>query len=221
MRNVENLGINYSSFHLLYNGLATDKTDVNQVGVTGFSAPTQWKCRKVTFAGDIWRWARLTSTKEGLAFLASITRLVVWIPDHYGVPRILWGNWSMPWWFVKVPFGKMNGLRDIGIVLSMPRELGSPGVMIAPIQMLVCHTSIPEDDPILSHWQQLAGKDADGQGLIHPLYVEARPREHGLSRILNWEKAWVSGQSEWSWEALRGQAELLTKTTVVVQASQW
>jgi hypothetical protein len=59
--------------------------------------------------------------------------------------------------------------------------------------------------------------DPVSHGMVLPLYVEATVDE----RTLNWEKAWLAGQSEYSWEAQRRRVELAQKATCVVEASRW
>jgi len=237
MRNVESLGIKSQSMHLLYNGLATevDAMDVDEADGKAIPSTTPWKCRRVTFAGDYCRWRPLTSTAEGSAFLASITHLVLWMPDHnYERQSASTTNSEVtPRWMEHVPFEMMRSLTDIGFVLSrFTRPVASNSIMV-PSQMLAYHlpkhgttsideTSLPsEHDP--TYFRRWAVDDMDpvSHGLVLPLYVGTTVDGTGVSWVLDWEKAWVAGQSEYSWEAAQKRAELAQKATCQVVASHW
>jgi len=237
MRNVESLGIHLQSMHLLYNGLATEvyAMDVDEAGGKDISSMTQWKCRRVTLTGDYCRWRPLTSTAEGSAFLASITHLVLWMPDHYhGWQSASTTNSEVtPKWMENVPFEMMGSLTDVAFVLSKPGRPEASNSIVAPTQMLAYHlpkrdtttidgTSLPsKHDP--TYFRRWAVDDMDpvSHGLVLPLYVETTADEKGVSWVLNWEKAWVAGQSEYSWEATQKRAELAHKATCEVVASHW
>lgn len=133
MRNVESLGIHSRSYHLLYNGLATERMDAMDVdsGTGSANHAAAWRCQKITLAGDPWRWKPLTSTAEGTAFLSQITHLMLWFPDNHRPPveRSRLGPEELPVWMHDVPFEMMQSLTDFGFVFSTK----------APKQMLAYH----------------------------------------------------------------------------------
>jgi hypothetical protein len=231
MRNVERLGIHYQSLHLIYNGLATeaDMMDVDEIDGKSISSTSRWKCKKITFAGDYWRWRPLTSTKEGSAFLANITHLVLWMRDHSHERKSAStiNSKVTPRWMENVPFEMMRNLTDLGFVLSIRREGITSSSIMAPTQMLVYHqpkrasaASVAvssEHDPMFFRRWAVDDMDPVSHGMVLPLYVEATVDE----RTLSWEKAWLAGQSEYSWEAQRRRVELAQKATCVVEASRW
>lgn len=232
MRNVESLGIHYQSLHLLYNGLSTEVNamEVDDVDGKSISSTTRWKCRKITFAGDYWRWKPLTSTKEGSAFLASISHLVLWMADHS--PEQQSGSTInsdvTPRWMENVPFETMKSLTDVGFVVSNSRKRVPSCSIMIPTQMLVYHlekrgdtsaasTSLPSKlNPMFFRRWAVDNMDPVSHGVVLPLYIEP-----SLRQSLNWEKAWVSGQSEYSWGAEKRRTELAQKATCVVEASRW
>jgi hypothetical protein len=237
MRNVEHLGIN-QSLHLLYNSLASDvdAMGVDEVDGKGISLPIPWKCRKVTFSGDFWRWKPLTSTGEGTAFLANITHLVLWMKDHHHCHHH--GELSVstaksevtPRFMESVPFEMMKSLTDVGFALTRPTKPVDFPFVVVPSEMLVYH--LPEsgttstestsfhDQKLFRQWA-VDAIDPISHGLVLPLYIEAFVNTHGVLRDLDWEKAWATGQSEYSWEAVRRWSELAKKTTCMVEPSHW
>jgi hypothetical protein len=234
MRNVERLGIHYESLHLIYNGLATevDAMEVDEIDGKSISSTSRWKCQKITFAGDYWRWKPLTSTKEGSAFLANITHLVLWMTDnsHERNSASMINSKVTPMWMENVPFEMMRNLTDVGFVLPISREdLDSRRSIIGPRQMLVYHqpkrsgasaasvsVSLEHDPMVFRRWA-VDDKDPASHGIVLPLYVAAT---HDW-RTWNWEKAWAIGQSEYTWEALMRRIELARQATCVVEVSHW
>jgi len=235
MRNVESLGIDNSSLHLLYNGLATDVDAMNADGVDekGIMATRRWKCRKVTFAGDYWRWKPLTSTAEGSAFLASITHLVLWMREqshchHHGPQPASTINSRF---MEDVPFEMMKNLTDVGFVLLRNPTKPIPfGSFVAPTEMLAYHlptcgttstdSTSDHDATVFRSWA-MDYTDPVSHGLVLPLYVDPFTNGQRVSRVLHWEKAWAMGQSEYSWEAAQRRAQLARKETCVVEPSVW
>lgn len=196
IRNVESLGINCQSTHLLYNSLAAG---VARVPVEAEAAALpQWKCRRVTFAGDYCRWRPLTSTAEGSAFLSRITHLVLWMPDPYheregGSSKT--SSEVTPRWMENVPFGMMESLTDVAFVLSRPRRPVAPGSMVVPTEMLAYHCA-ENNARMFQRWAVDDG-DPASHGMVIPLNIEVTADEKGVVRVLDWEKAWVTGQSEY------------------------
>jgi hypothetical protein len=134
-----------------------------------------------------------------------------------------------------VPFGAMKSLTDVGFVLSRPSQRVASRSLLVPTEMLVYHlpkrgttgtdsTSLPSGhDPVFFRRWAVDDMDPVSHGLILPLDIEVRVDEQGVSRILDWEKAWVTGQSEYSWGALQRQAELTRQAAAKcrVEASRW
>jgi hypothetical protein len=78
-------------------------------------------------------------------------------------------------------------------------------------------TSLPSKlNPMFFRRWAVDNMDPVSHGVVLPLYIEP-----SLRQSLNWEKAWVSGQSEYSWGAEKRRTELAQKATCVVEASRW
>ena len=112
----ETVGFNSQSLHLLYETLG---------GAYGHS-PSQWKCKRLTFAGHYPRWNPLTSTTNGLAFLRQLSHLTICVPSHdtLGPPS----DTQIPNWIQRIPFEFMPNLTHFAFSL-----VTAPGAPTMPI----------------------------------------------------------------------------------------
>jgi hypothetical protein len=154
------------------------------------------------------------------------THLVLWMPSYYYQEdplRTPPAFERMPMWMRDGPFEMMGSLTALGCVLpiELPQGLTESDVVLGPTEMAVIHLPKGQIPFQLVTTDSAVGEDTVQQGMIRPFYVGARADEPGASRILDWEKAWAGGQSEWSWEALCRKSELAKKTTFRVQAALW
>jgi len=113
----ESLGFHFGSLHLLYEAL----------GGAFSEGLANWRCSRVTFAGDVMRWNSITSTRVGISFLQRITHLTVWVPnDDIMAPPSCPG--AIPNWVRRVPFELMPNLTHFAFTL-----VSSPGSQTVPL----------------------------------------------------------------------------------------
>lgn len=195
IRNVDSLGLDFNCLHLLYNGLAS----------VGISPLLDWRCRKVTLSGDLWRWRPLTMTPEGSTFLASITHLVLWIPSEILVLPAGGGGAAssacIPEWIQHVPFSSFSSLKHIAFPLSGRQTFHTcPGFTFRkPTRMLVYtapqHTN--HDPSIFKEWA--LSHDPAAHGVIVNVEVEHTVNLNG-STTVNWEEAYLRGVGDELWK---------------------
>ncbi|KAF7982278.1 hypothetical protein HWV62_29533 [Athelia sp. TMB] len=101
---VVELGVDAAALHLLTGALSLAPAHCPLV------------VRRVTFAGAAWRWNPLTSSPEGGAFLARITRLRLWFDDpraHAAGRENEGAGKGGPAWMGEVPFGMLRSLERL------------------------------------------------------------------------------------------------------------
>ncbi|KAJ6495736.1 hypothetical protein C8R47DRAFT_959440, partial [Mycena vitilis] len=109
IRGVDSLGLNSRSLHLVYNGLSSAGADPAQ----------DWTCRHLTISGSSPpRWRPLTSSLEGMAFLACITHLTLWIPTQ-NLPWLLptQDESRIPRWIEEIPLSSFHSLTHLAFPL--------------------------------------------------------------------------------------------------------
>jgi len=113
----ESLGFHFRSLHLLYEAL----------GGAFSEGLANWRCSRVTLAGDLVRWNSITSTRVGISFLHQITHLTIWVPnDDITTPASCPG--AIPNWVRRVPFELMPNLTHFTFTL-----VSSPGSQTMPL----------------------------------------------------------------------------------------
>lgn len=135
---VEELGVDADSLHLLYGPLALQVIVAEGEGLGDLEADRSIKPKRVTFAGEAWRWKPLTSTLEGGAFLAGIERLALCFsaPGLHAAPcaaslassvskerEEVWGG-EGPEWMREVPLEMMPRLRTLELVSTSANTRG-------------------------------------------------------------------------------------------------
>ncbi|KZP27563.1 hypothetical protein FIBSPDRAFT_948485 [Athelia psychrophila] len=128
---VEELGVDADSLHLLYGPLQV-------ASAAGGMMNLKARVRRVTFAGEVWRWKPLTSTPEGGAFLADIERLSLCftVPGPHaapcaaaaaaaaaGVSTPMGRKGEGPEWMREVPLEMMPRLRVLEFVSTIARGM--------------------------------------------------------------------------------------------------
>ncbi|KAF7965436.1 hypothetical protein HWV62_43525 [Athelia sp. TMB] len=104
---VAELGVDADALHLLTGALAHAHSHPETHPLL---------VRRVTFAGAAWRWNPLTSSPEGGAFLAHITRLRLWFDDpraHAAGREDEGEGKGGPAWMGEVPFGMLGSLERL------------------------------------------------------------------------------------------------------------
>lgn len=193
MRSVESLAIHFSSLHLLYEGLATERFDAMEVDGEKEKAISGWKCRNLTCVGPMWRWKPLSSTMEGSVFLDHIKELVMWTPS------VSAANVSNPFTSRDVPWLMMRSLTDISFVVPPDEQSSSP----LPKQMVAFQIPQIEGSPsiasLLPVYNPLPPYEPIGQERTLPRRVQ-RPLNVELTddcKDVNWERAWAQGKNEY------------------------
>lgn len=189
MRSTESLGLNFRSLHLLYNGLES----VNA------NPELDWTCKRVTLAGDFWRWSPLTSSHQGLTCLRQLTHLVVWIPDNRTDP-IAPEESPLPKWVHSIPLGSMPNLTHFAVPLltNRARFEGQRSLAIyAPTEMLVYMRENPKREPSpFKQW--VSSRDPLRYGVVVRIRVEAT-RVPNVPENLDWERAFMGDECEMIW----------------------
>ncbi|KAF5320801.1 hypothetical protein D9619_001961 [Psilocybe cf. subviscida] len=73
-----------------------------------------WKCKRLTLGGMGIRWNPITSSRQGLAFLAGLTHLRLWSPNiHHSGPA-----GAVPLWLASVPLENMPNLTHLAFSLN-------------------------------------------------------------------------------------------------------
>lgn len=173
----DSLGFHFGSLHLLYEGLGGAFSDRLK----------NWRCSRVTFAGDVVRWNSITSTRVGVSFLQRITHLTIWVPnDDITTPPSCPG--AIPNWVRRVPFELMPNLTHFAFTL-----VSSPGSQTIPL--LVYALAKPshhyqEGSTLFRTWA--TSPDPFSYGYIHALDV-AHPSTSPSIPNAQWELAFFRG----------------------------
>lgn len=169
-------------------------------------APPPWRTNNLTLVGELNRWRPLTSTAEGSAFLASISRLSFLSPkrtETHLLPTydpcfddLEHRKYPLPAWMTSVPWDFFKHLRTVS--LALPRI----------VLTVAAKTSLSEEDvdvevltlfdpPHSAYWEpkDISAYTESGEGCIVSVGVRA---ELGDSSVQNrvsfdWEEAWARG----------------------------
>lgn len=184
IRGVGSVGLNYSSLHLLYNGLSSPIARASE----------DWTCQRVTFAGTSCRWKPLTSTPEGLVFLRKITHLTLWISGHDSDSN---DQEIIPSWVQQVPFALMPSLTHFACPL-LRNQIQHEGAFHVPTEMIVyiATPSVSNSGPsTLPRW--LSSPDPLAHGTVVPFNIPRLPKDRPMD--LFWESAYLHGASDDAW----------------------
>lgn len=176
--NAQELGFDFRSVHLLYEVLK---------GVPSEPLPN-WKCRRVTFAGDIPRWNSLILTSFGLAFFRELTHLTIWAP--VGNPIQLFPDGGVPSWIHTVPFDQMPKLRAISFSLVHHEGLVSMPLLT---YTLPPPPDTPEEGPVIFSTWATSDEPISHGSLRH---ITFDPSFSGHTPPTSWEKAFYRGQND-------------------------
>lgn len=109
--NVQSLGLGIHSFHLL-NDL-TNLSSLSHPHTTSQSLVSE-SCSRITFCGPFFHWDLVTSTIQGIRFLAGITHLTLWITDcTIAIPS----HPRIPSWVGAIPFHLLDRLEHLEVLL--------------------------------------------------------------------------------------------------------
>lgn len=110
--NVHSLGLGIHSFHLLLNDL-TNLSSLSHPRMTSQSLVSEY-CSRITFCGPFFQWDLVTSTIQGIRFLAGITHLTLWITDcTISIPS----HPRIPSWVDAIPFHLLDRLAYLEVLL--------------------------------------------------------------------------------------------------------
>ncbi|KAJ6593536.1 hypothetical protein B0H19DRAFT_1246290 [Mycena capillaripes] len=176
IRDVDSLGFNFRSLHLLYNGLAS----------AGADPARDWQCRRVTLAGSNPRWKPLTSSVEGITFLSRITHLTLWISIHNH-------PWHPPAHLTHLAFPLLPDHIPIGVKAN-------PDVFQLPTETLVYFApsfSVDFKPSVFREWA--LGDDPLSHGAVVP-FRHALPNCHRGNKERPGRKRIVEERLQVDWE---------------------
>lgn len=188
MRSVESLAVNFSSLHLLYEGLATERFDAMEVDGEKEKAVSEWKCRNLTCVGPMWRWKPLSSTMEGSIFLSQIKELVMWTSS---IPS---ANAANPFHSRDIPWLMMKSLTDIGFVVPASERTLPNKMVVFQIPKIEETPSITPLLPVyspLAPYEPIIDAKEDPRRSVRTLDVKVR----GDSGDVDWERAWAQREN--------------------------
>lgn len=169
----DSLGFHFGSLHLLYEAL----------GGAFSEGLANWRCSRVTFAGDVVRWNSITSTRVGISFLQKITHLTIWAPNDIMSPP----SWpcAVPSWVRKVPFELMPNLTHFAFTL-----VSSPGLPNMPLLVYALPNQCQEGSTLFRTWATSLEPFSYGYicalDVAHPSGSLSIPNAH-------WELAFLRG----------------------------
>jgi hypothetical protein len=173
----ESLGFHFGSLHLLYDALGGP-----------FSEDlANWRCSRVTFAGDVVRLNAITSTRVGISFLQQITHLTIWVPNDDTMLSPSCPG-AIPNWVRRVPFELMPNLTHFAFTL-----VSSPGSQTMPLLVYALPNSPnqrQEGSTLFRTWATSPEPFSYG----HICALDAAYPSHSLSNPnAQWELAFLRG----------------------------
>ncbi|KAG1744098.1 uncharacterized protein EDB91DRAFT_1050809 [Suillus paluster] len=153
-----------------------------------------WSTKSLTLVGDLIRWHPLTSSAEGSAFLASISRLTFLSPTTFDdlEPQ----SHLLPEWMASVPWASFKSLRTVSLVLPRIVITGAARTCISEenVDVELLTLSTPS---MSSPWRHKSINAYTESGEGHVLSVDVRTKSEDLRMQFNvsydWEEAWACG----------------------------
>lgn len=150
-------GYNFNAMYLLSEAISSVRDHVDPKNQKTSVQADGWRCKRLTLAGMGIRWNPITSSRQGLAFLAGLTHLTLWSPNIHqsGPPG------AVPYWLARVPLEHMPNL--VHLAFSLNHTEGSTKMDVLVYTCPVSNPYIPSK-----------------QGHIFRLWAaSANPLEHG------------------------------------------
>ncbi|KAG2158650.1 uncharacterized protein EDB93DRAFT_1119485 [Suillus bovinus] len=169
-------------------------------------APLPWRADNLTLVGEFNRWRPLTSTAEGSAFLASISRLSFLSPSRAETHLLPtydpcfndlehW-KYPLPEWMTSVPWDSFKRLQTVSLVL--------PRIVLT----VAAKTSLSEenvdvelltlfDPPRSTYWEpkDISAYIESGEGCVVSVGVRTKLGDSSIQFTVSfdWEEAWACG----------------------------
>lgn len=199
------LALDFESLWLLYGCLESawnSRIHINDPERT----PPPWRTNNLTLVGDFNRWRPLTSTTEGSAFLASISRLSFLSPtraETHLLPTydpcfddLEHRKYPLPEWMTSVPWGSFKRLRTVSLVLprivltvAAKTSLSEENVDVELLTLI--------DPPHSTYWEpkDISAYIESGEGQIVSVGVRTKLGDSPIqfSVSFDWEEAWACG----------------------------
>jgi len=198
------LALDFESLWLLYGCLESAWNSHNYMNDIERTPPR--RTTNLTLVGAFNRWRPLTSTTEGSAFLASISRLSFLSPttaETHLLPTydpcfddMEHRKYPLPEWMTNVPWASFKRLQTVSLVL--------PRIVLT----VAAKTSLSEenvdvelltlfDPPHSTYWEpkDISAYIESGEGHIVSVNVRAKLRDSSVqfSVSFDWEEAWACG----------------------------
>ncbi|KAG2354029.1 hypothetical protein BDR07DRAFT_1431036 [Suillus spraguei] len=201
------LALDFESLWLLYGCLeSTWSSHVHTNDPERTPSNPLWRTDNLTLVGEFNRWRPLTSTTEGSAFLASISRLSFLSPakaETYLLPTydpcfddLENRKYPLPEWMASVPWDSFKRLRTVSLVLprivltvAAKTILSEENVDIEQLTLF--------DPPHSSYWEpkDISAYIESGEGYIVSVGVRTKLGDSPIqfSVSFDWEEAWACG----------------------------
>ncbi|KAG2073277.1 hypothetical protein BDR04DRAFT_1095165 [Suillus decipiens] len=201
------LALDFGSLWLLYGCLeSTLSCHVHTNDPERTPSNSLWRTNDLTLVGEFNRWCPLTSTTEGSAFLASISRLSFLSPTKAETHLLPTydpcfndlENWKypLPEWITSVPWDSFKHLRTVSLVL--PRI-----VLTVAAKTILSEEDVDVelltlfDPPHSAHWEpkDISTYIESGEGHIVSVGVRTKLRDSPIQFTVSfdWEEAWACG----------------------------
>ncbi|KAG2121747.1 hypothetical protein DEU56DRAFT_833787 [Suillus clintonianus] len=200
------LALDFESLWLLYGCLeSTWNSHICMNNNNECSAPP-WNTKTLTLVGEFNRWRPLTSTAEGSALLASISRLTFLSPtkaEAFLLPTydpcfddLEHRKYPLPEWMTSVPWASFKSLQSVS--LTLPRIVLTVAVETSyregnvDVELLTLF-----DPPQSAHWapKDISAYTESGEGCVVSIDVRAKSEDSPtqFSFSFDWEEAWARG----------------------------
>ncbi|KAG1788693.1 uncharacterized protein HD556DRAFT_1402674 [Suillus plorans] len=199
------LALDFESLWLLYGCLESAwSSHVNTNDLV--RVPPPWRINNLTLVGEFNRWRPLTSTAEGSAFLASISRLSFLSPTRaqtHLLPTydpcfddLEHRKYPLPEWMTSVPWESFKHLQTVSLVL--------PRIVLT----VAAKTSLSEenvdvelltlfDPPRSAYWEpkDISAYIESGEGCVVSVGVRTKLEDSPIqfTVFFDWEEAWTCG----------------------------
>ncbi|KAG2338272.1 hypothetical protein BDR05DRAFT_969342 [Suillus weaverae] len=199
------LALDFESLWLLYGCLESAWNSHIHINDPERARPS-WRTNILTLVGEFNRWRPLTSTAEGSAFLASISRLSFLSPTNaetHLLPTydpcfddLEHRKYPLPEWMTNVPWDSFKRLRTVS--LALPRivltvaaktSLSEENVDVELLTLI--------DPPHSAYWEpkDISAYTESGEGRIVSVGVRTKLEDSPFQfRVFfDWEEAWARG----------------------------